>query len=66
MSTPVRNLTLLSLLLAAYAAFVTFSARAEPQPVVDRFVVDRLIRAQEAQARALDQLVRATERCNRH
>lgn len=65
MSTPVRNLSLLSLLLAVYAAFVTFSARAEPQPVIDRFVVDRLIRAQEQQARALDQLVHVAEQCKR-
>jgi tRNA isopentenyl-2-thiomethyl-A-37 hydroxylase MiaE len=63
MSTPVRNLTLLSIVLAGYAAFVTFGVHAEPQPVIDRLVVDRLIRAQEQQARALDNLVRVSERC---
>jgi hypothetical protein len=63
MSTSTRNLSLLCVVLAAYAAFATFRARAEPQPVIDRFVVDRLVRAQEEQARALDQLVRVAEHC---
>jgi hypothetical protein len=39
--------------------------RAEPLPAFDRGLVERLIRAQEAQAHALDALVRATEKCRR-
>ena len=63
MSTSIRTLSLLSILLATYAALVTLRARAEPQPVIDRLVVDRLVRAQEEQAHALEQLVRVAERC---
>jgi hypothetical protein len=40
-------------------------ARADPQPAFDRAMVERLVRAQEAQTRALEKLVSVTERCKR-
>ncbi len=36
--------------------------RAEPAPALDRNLVERLIRAEEQQARALERLTEATER----
>ena len=41
------------------------SARAE-QPALDRALVERLVRAEETQARQLEALTRATERCKQH
>jgi hypothetical protein len=38
-------------------------AHAEPQPALDRALVERLVRAQEAQVHALEALTRAAERC---
>jgi len=40
-------------------------AHADPQPALDRQLVERLVRAQESQARALEALTRAAERCAR-
>lgn len=40
------------------------AARAE-QPAIDRALVERLVRAEEAQVRQLEALTRATERCKR-
>jgi hypothetical protein len=36
---------------------------ADPQPALDRGLVERLIRAQEAQVRAIEGLTRVAERC---
>jgi hypothetical protein len=36
---------------------------ADPPPALDRGLVERLVRAQEAQVHALEALTRATERC---
>ena len=73
-----RNPLLALLWAAAVIAAVAMSrARAEPQPAFDRTLVERLVRAQEAQVRAqetqlraqeaevraLESLVRATEKC---
>lgn len=50
----------------AVAAVAALSgARAEPQPAFDRALVERLVRAQEAQTRALEKLASVTERCKR-
>jgi len=40
-------------------------ARAAPEPALDRAVVERLVRAQEAQAAALKDQTRAIERLTR-
>ena len=64
---------------AVIAAIALTRVHAEPQPAFDRGLVERFVRAQEAQVRAqeaqvrsqeaqvraLDALVRAAERCNR-
>lgn len=57
---------------AVVAALLMSRVHAEPQPAVDRSLVERVVRAQEAQVRAqeaqlraLDALVRATEKCRR-
>ena len=63
---PTRNVAALVLALALGAACATLSgARAEPQPSIDRGLVERVVRAQEAQAHQLEALVKATERCKR-
>ena len=57
---------LIAFALALGAASAILSrASAEPQPPLDRVLVDRLVRAQETQARALEALVRATEKCSK-
>jgi hypothetical protein len=38
-------------------------AHAEPQPALDRALVEKLIATEERQARALEDLVRATKEC---
>lgn len=43
----------------------TGHAHADPQPALDRQLVERMTRALEAQASATQQLVRVTERCNK-
>jgi hypothetical protein len=68
-------LTTLALLLTFVAGYVSASlgsARAEPQPAFDRALAERLVRAQEEQAReqegqrrALEALTREIERCKR-
>lgn len=40
-------------------------AHADPSPALDRQLVERMTRALEAQARATERLVQATERCKR-
>jgi len=40
-------------------------AHAVPEPAFDRGLVERLVRAEEAQAHVLEALVRATEKCHR-
>lgn len=61
---------LLGVVLGAGVVSNLGSARAEPQPALDRALVERLVRAQEAQAhaqeaqlRALDAIARAAGRC---
>jgi hypothetical protein len=51
--------------LAGGAVAALSGARAEAPPAFDRALVERLVRAQEAQARALEKLVSATDRCKR-
>jgi hypothetical protein len=52
--------------LAAGAAIAAISGvRAEPQPALDRSIVERLVRAEEAQTRALEKIASAAERCGR-
>lgn len=58
------NLTIV-VAVAALALAALSGARAEPQPAFDRPLVERLVRAQEAQTRALEKLVSAAERCKR-
>lgn len=56
-------------LLAGFALMLAVAAlsvaHAEPQPALDRALVERLVRALETQARATERLVQATERCHR-
>jgi hypothetical protein len=40
------------------------SARAQARPAIDRELVERLVRAEEAQTRELEALVRATDKCH--
>lgn len=42
------------------------SAHADPQPALDRQLIERLVRAQEAQTHALEDIARAIERASRH
>lgn len=57
------------LVAAAFIALALASpagrAHADPQPALDRQLTERLVRALEAQARATERLVQATERCRR-
>lgn len=48
-----------------FAAAHVGRAHAEPQPAFDRVLVERLIRAQEEQARSPDALMRVLERTAR-
>jgi hypothetical protein len=57
---------LVTIALAGVIALAAGSgARAEPQPAFDRAIVERLVRAQEAQTRALEKIASAAERCKR-
>jgi hypothetical protein len=56
---------LIAAALGAGAAATLSRAHAEPEPVLDRAMLERLVRAEEAQAHTLEALVRATERCKR-
>jgi type II secretory pathway component PulJ len=63
-----KDATLLVALVLGFAWAVyngQSQAHAELQPTLDRALVERLVRAEEAQTRALEALVRATERCRR-
>lgn len=70
-----KALTYLALLLtfaAGYASAWLGHVRAEPQPAFDRSLAERLVRAQEQQAReqqgqrrAMEEVSRAIERCKR-
>ena len=55
-----------ALLVLVIAAALTLSqvghSRAEPTPALDRQLVERLVRAQEAQVRQLEALTRAVEK----
>lgn len=42
---------------------LTARVHAEPDPALDRQLVERMVRAMESQAHATEDLVRATERC---
>jgi hypothetical protein len=58
--------TLLAFALVFVLGALTASAsrlHAEPIPAFDRNLVERMVRAEEAQARKLEDLVRAAERC---
>jgi len=44
------------------SAALSGAARAEPQPAIDRGLVERLVRAEEQQVKELERLTRATER----
>lgn len=50
---------------AIAAALTTAHVHADPQPALDRQLVERLVRSQEEQTRQLQALVRATEKCQR-
>ena len=56
--------TLLIAFVAGVMSAMFGAARAE-QPAIDRALVERLVRAEEAQVRQLEALTRATERCKR-
>jgi hypothetical protein len=53
---------LFALPLVAAAAWATLPVHADPQPALDRQLVERLVRAQESQAHALEGIQRAVER----
>ena len=55
---------LISAFLTGLAAASRGSVRAE-QPAIDRALVERLVRAEEAQARQLEALARAAASCKR-
>jgi hypothetical protein len=62
--TNLATATALAVAFAAGAAVASIGhAHADPQPALDRALVERLVRAQESQAHALDALTRAAERC---
>lgn len=56
-------------LLAAFAlgalTAAVAGAHADQQPAFDRAMATRIVRAQEAQAHALEDIARAMERCKR-
>ena len=62
------DVTLLVVLVLGFAWAVyngQSQAHAEPQPTIDRQLVERLVRAEESQTRAIEELTRAVERCGR-
>lgn len=66
MNTKITLALLCALLIGALARDVlTSTARADAPPAFDRTLVERLVRAQEQSARALDEIRRATERCSK-
>lgn len=56
---------LIAAALGAGVAATLSHAHAEPEPALDRVLLERLVRAEESQVHALEALVRATERCNK-
>jgi hypothetical protein len=58
-------ITVLITVIATGAVAALSGARAEPQPAFDRVIVERLVRAQETQSRALEKIASAAERCKR-
>lgn len=60
------NRSLLLALLVLAAAWATTGVRADPQPALDRQLVERLVRAEEAQTHALEEIARAIEHASRH
>lgn len=66
---PVNNLRILGFILlgavAGEAIKTCQHVHADPTPALDRQLVERMTRALEAQAKATQELVRATERCKR-
>jgi hypothetical protein len=61
-----RNLIAVLITVIATTAVAALSgAHAEPQPAFDRSLVERLVRAEEAQTRSLEKIASAAERCNR-
>lgn len=55
---------LLAFLVGVWTATAARS-HADPPPALDRPLMERLVRAQEAQVRKLEDLARVAERCNR-
>lgn len=55
----------LLLLVVVVLLWIPLCSHAEPQPALDRQLVERIVRALEAQARATERLVQAEERCHR-
>lgn len=55
----------LALLLAAAVIWAATSVHADPQPAIDRQLMERLIRAEEAQTHALEGIERALQSCRR-
>lgn len=53
------------LIVAALCGSALPRVHADPEPALDRALVERMARALEQQARATDSLVRATERCKK-
>lgn len=49
----------------AFASASAHVAHADPQPALDRQLVERLVLAEESQAHQLEALTRAVERCGR-
>jgi hypothetical protein len=62
---PTRNTVALVLAFMLGAAVATLGAARAEQPVIDRPIVERLVRAEETQARQLEALTRAADRCKR-
>jgi hypothetical protein len=53
----------MSVLAAGIAIAAISGVRAEPQPVLDRAIIERLVRAEEAQTRALEKIASTAGRC---
>lgn len=53
----------LLLVIVIVLLWIPLCSHADPQPALDRQLVERLVRATEAQARATERLLQAVERC---
>jgi hypothetical protein len=60
-----RLIFALMVIVAAASFSVGARVHADPEPALDRQIVERMTRALEAQAHATEALVRATERCKK-